>query len=168
MKANWLMGRTNFAAAGSICEGLIEADPTDSWAVAMLAHCYEQQDRLLEALRLAEEGIRLDPQSLMSLQIAARLAAALDQHDRATEYLRHALALPEVRDEIPKERAIPKPLLWTLRILARLPVLRRRLSAEPFEIATQRVELQQWKRWAQEYVAWSEAKHRRGGGGVVH
>ena len=171
MQASRLVGRADFVAAAAIYEQLLRSGPADTFAIGMLAHCYEQQERYIEALRLAEEAVSWHPESLLALQAAGRLAVATQDHDKAAQYLRRALALPEVRAEIPKEVALPKPLVWLLRILVRLPILRRRFPRDAFkefELGSQAVELQNWKHWAQEYVAWHAGSAPGSPGNVVH
>jgi tetratricopeptide (TPR) repeat protein len=67
-RANWLIGRGDYAAAGSIYEQLLAIAAADPFATAMLALCYEQQDRKPDALRLAEESVRQGPSNLIALK----------------------------------------------------------------------------------------------------
>jgi len=171
MRASRLVGGANYAAAGSIYEQLIAADSSDTLAVSMLALCYEQQSRIPEALQLAEEGARRLPSSLSMLKIAARLAIAIGEHDKATGYIRQALALPEVVTEIPREGVLPRPLLWLLRLLPRVPFLRQRIRQDAIrelEPGAQAVELEEWKRWAEEYLAWRAGEEPPEPGRLVH
>jgi tetratricopeptide (TPR) repeat protein len=157
MRASRLIGRGDYAAAGSIYEQLIAIDASDAFATMMLSLCYERQNRVPEALRLAEEGARRVPSSLTALKSAVRLAIAVGEHDKATTYLRQALALPEVQTEIPRETVVPKPFLWGLRLLPKLPIIRNRIrhdAIRELEPGAQAIKLEEWKRWAQEYLAW--------------
>jgi tetratricopeptide (TPR) repeat protein len=171
MRASQLIGRADFVAAGEIYEQLLSSDPTDSFAMAMLSLCYERQARFLEALHLAEEGVSSRPQSLSALQAASRLAVAVEQHDKAARYLQQALTLPEVRAEIPKEAAIPPLVLWLLRVVMSFPILRTRIRPDALKelaLGSQAVELQEWKRWAQDYLAWHGNTERENPGSLVH
>jgi hypothetical protein len=156
-RASQLIGRGDYAAAGRIYEELVAIDANDSFASMMLALCYEQQHLTPEALRLAEEGARQLPGSLSVLKMAIRLAIAVGDHEKATGYIHHALALPEVETEMPEEGVLPRPLLWILRMLPRVPGLRRRIRRDAIrelEPGAQAVELEEWKRWARDYLAW--------------
>jgi tetratricopeptide (TPR) repeat protein len=157
MKASRLFGRGEYLAAGSIYEQLASSSSSGSFITMMLALCYEHQGRYDEALPLAEAGVRAIPQSLVALQAAARIAVAVEDHDKAAQYLQRALALPEVKTEIPSEIAVPKFLMWTIRLLISLPILRHRVrrdAVSELDLGVQAMELQKWKRWAEEYLAW--------------
>ena len=170
-RASQLIGRGDYTAAGRIYEELIAIDATDSFASMMLALCYEQQSRTPEALRLAEMSARQRPASLSVLKTAIRLAIAVGDHDKATGYIHQALAIPEVQTEIPKEGVLPRPLLWILRTLPRVPGLRRRIrrdATRELEPGAQAVELEEWKRWAHECLAWRAGGDPPGPDRIVH
>lgn len=157
MRASRLVGAGHYAAAEVLFRHLLDHDPTDSFAPMMLAICCEQQGRLPEALTFAERCASSEPPSLMALQTAIRLAFAIEDHDKVDAYVRRALALPEVQNEIPKESAVPRALLLLMQALARLPWLRRRIRHEEIaqmELGFQTQQLKVWKTWAQEYLAW--------------
>ncbi len=123
----------------------------------MLSTCYEHQERLSDALRWAEAAVDRLPGSLTALQCAARLAIASGDHPRATGYVLRALALPEVTTEMPRETLLPRPLMWFLWMLSHTPFLRDRLRPSALlelQPGYQALELQRWKEWALEYVAW--------------
>jgi tetratricopeptide (TPR) repeat protein len=171
MRASRLIGRAEFVAAAEIYEQLLSCEPTDPFAMAMLSLCYERQGRCLEALHLAEEGVRSRPRSLSALQAAGRLAVAVEQHDKAARYLQQALTLPEVRGEIPKEAAMPPLVLWLLRVVVSFPILRTRIRPDALnelELGSQAMQLQEWKRWAQDYLAWHGNTERGNPGSLVH
>lgn len=156
IKASSLVGRGDYAAAGAIFREIVAEDPSDGYAVFMIAMCYEQEGRLFEARPWAEASVRALPDNLYALQAAARLAIANDDHDKATDYVLRALALPEVVTEMPKA-AVPRPLMWLIRALRHVPFLRRRISPaaiESLEPGSLALELQEWKEWAQGYLAW--------------
>jgi hypothetical protein len=139
--------------------------------MATLSLCYERQGRCLEALHLAEEGARSRPRSLSALQAAGRLAIAVEQHDKAARDLQQALTLPEVRAEIPKEAAIPPLVLWLLRLVVSFPILRSRIRPDALnelELGPQAMQLQEWKRWAQDYLTWHGDTERGDPGNLVH
>jgi hypothetical protein len=171
MRASRLVGREDYIGAGNIYARLVAADGSDFWAVIMLSLCYERQGRVREALALAETGVRQLPSSLYAVQAAVRLAVAADEHEKAAAYVRQGLALPEVRTEIPQEGRIPQPFLGLLRVLAHVPVLRNRLRKDElrmFEPGVQAVALGEWKRWARDYLAWSEGKESPDEPELVH
>ena len=169
-KAIRLWGRKDWSAAGAIYEDLAAGDPQDSFAVLMLALCYEQQGRLQDALRLAEKSARQPPESLDLYKIVVRLALANEDHDKATEYVERALALPEVRTEMPR-RVMPKWFHWLLLAFLRLPLVRSRVrdgALAEFEPGHRAMELQAWKRWALEYLAWRRGQPSDPSEGAVH
>ncbi len=171
MKASRLIGRGEYSAAGALYEKLAAAEPNDAFAVGMLALCYERQGRLTEALRLAEQAARQVPESLPALQAAARLAIANEEHERAEGYVERALALPEVRTGIPSN-TVPAWLRWLLAATFRLPVLRRRVPKDALaDLAPgkQAMDLEAWKQWALEYLAWRKGEDPASPpAGVVH
>jgi len=157
MKASSLYGRRDFAAAAEIYERITSADPSDGFAAFMLSTCYEHAERLPDALHWAEAAVGRLPGSFTALQSAARLAIASGDHRKATDYVLRALALPEVVTEMPHETLLPRPLLWFIWMLSRIPILRRRLRPAALlqlQPGYQAVELQKWKAWAQGYLAW--------------
>ena len=93
----------------------------------MLASCYEAQERVSDGLEWADVAVNRLPGSLTALQLAARLAIAAGDHERATDYVLRALALPEVRTEMPRKTWVPPSSIWLLRTLSCIPFLRRRL-----------------------------------------
>jgi hypothetical protein len=164
MQISRLLGRGNPAAAERLCQQLLDRDPTDWFALMILVHCCERQGRLPEALDFAERCACNTPTGLMALQTATRLAFAIGDHDKVDAYVRRALALPEVQNEIPKESAVPRALLLLMRALARLPWLRRRIRHEEIaqmELGFQTQQLKVWKTWAQEYLAWHAGEEPR-------
>ena len=163
------VGRGDFGTAGSMYKQILARDPSDWMAIMMFAHCCEQEGRLSEALALVEQGVRMHPGNLLALQAAIRLSVATDDHTRAETYVRSALALPEVRNEIPGDSATPRSALMIMHALRRLPGLRRRIRPEdirPLELGPQTIELQAWKHWAEEYLAWREGMPGPSGSGV--
>jgi tetratricopeptide (TPR) repeat protein len=162
---------TDLYTSTAIYEGVLAVDPGDWMAIAMLAHCYEQLGRVPEALRLADEAVRIHPDVLITLQMLIRLAVAADQHDKAAEYVQPAVALPEVRNGIPDASATPPAALWLIRLLSHMPVLRRRIRPEDvreLEPGSRAVALDAWRRWAEEYLAWRKGAEPSGSGGAVH
>lgn len=156
LKASRLWGQNEWSAAGALYEELCAGDPQDSFAELMLALCYEQEGRTEDALRLAEKNARQSPVSLDVYRVVVRLALANEEHDEATEYVERALALPEVRSEMP-DPVMPKWLHWLLENFLRLPLVRDRVrdgSMAELEPGHRAMELQTWKRWALEYLAW--------------
>jgi tetratricopeptide (TPR) repeat protein len=161
-RANSLYGRRDFAAAATIFEEITRADPGNGFAAFMLASCYEHQERYSEALHWAEVAADRLPGSLPVLQTAARLAIADGDHEKATDYVVRALALPEVTTEMPRETLLPRPLLWLIWALYRTPFLRRWLrpgALDELQPGTQALELQKWKEWAQSYLAWRNGNY---------
>ena len=159
-KASRLWGRKEWSAAGAIYEELSAGDPQDSFAELMLALCYEHQGRIEDALRLAEKSARQSPGSLDVYRIVVRLALANEDHDKATEYVERALALPEVHSEMP-DRAMPEWMHWLLVSFLRLPLVRDRVpdgALAELEPGNRAMELQTWKRWALEYLAWRKGQ----------
>ena len=157
MKASSLYGRHDFAAAAAVYEGITSRDASDGFAAYMLATCYEHQERVADALHWAEAAARALPGSLYPLLSAVRLAIASGDHDKATDYVLRALALPEVTTEMPRETLLPKPLLWLIWALYHTPVLRRRLrpgALAELQPGSRAIELQNWKEWAHGYLAW--------------
>ena len=160
--------------AGSIYEEVLRSAPTDTWAMGMLAYCYEQQGRHVEGLQRAEEALRWHPDSLLALQAAARLAIATHQHAKAAGYLERALALPEVTAEIPMEVTPPKWVTWLFSVLAALPILSPRVrrsarsALKDLDPGTRALELQDWKHWAQDFLAWHAGSEPPSHGGVAH
>ncbi len=157
MRASWCHGRGDFAAAAPMYESLVRADPTDAYSAFMLASCCEAQERVTDGLEWADVAATRLPDSLAALQLAARLAIAAGHHERATDYVVRALALPEVRAEMPREALVPRPIMWLLRTMSYLPFLRRRLrpaALAQLEPGHQAAKLQEWKEWAMSYVAW--------------
>jgi tetratricopeptide (TPR) repeat protein len=157
MRANRLWAKGALAEAEVLYREVLDRDPTDWFARLMLSNCCERQRRLAEALTLAEECALREPPSLFALQAAIRLALAIEEHDKVDAYVRRALALPEVQNEIPKEIAFPRVLLAFMRTLAKLPWLRRRIRHEEIaqmELGVQTQQLKEWKTWALEYLAW--------------
>jgi tetratricopeptide (TPR) repeat protein len=174
-KASRLIGGGDFAAARTIYSRLAGMDEKDAFARLMLAMCHEREGRIPDALHMADEAIRIGPESLPALQTAARLAVAAGDHEKAAQCLRSALALPEVRTEMPQDIAVFNALAWVLRVMGRLPVLRRRVRAQSLADALRHLDaghratdLQDWKRWAQEYVAWQAGNAPPPSGTVVH
>ena len=156
MRANRLWAKGALAEAEVLYRQVLDRDPTDWFARLMLSNCCERQGRLAEALTFAEQCACREPPSLMALQIAIRLAFALEKHNKVEVYVRRALALPDVQNEIPKE-VIPPVLLLLMRTLSKLPWLRRRVRHEELaqmELGFQTQQLKEWKTWAQEYLAW--------------
>ena len=136
----------------------------------MLALCYEQEGRLQDALRLAEKSARQLSESLDVYRIVVRLALANENHEKATEYVERALALPEVRTEMP-DRVMPKWLHWLLRGFFRLPLVRGRVrkgALAEFEPGNRAMELQTWKRWALGYLAWQKGQPSGSPESAVH
>ena len=161
MHASRLIGRGDYAAAGVVYEQLIATDAQDHWATMMLSLCYERQGRHQEALALAEKGVQQLPSSLHALQSVVRLAVACGEHDKAALYIRQALALPEVRTEMPKEGLMPQPVLWLLRLMPHLPILGKRMRRDAvsrFEPGAQAKALEDWKRWADRYLEWRQGE----------
>jgi tetratricopeptide (TPR) repeat protein len=171
MRANWLVSRGEYAAAEAAYEQIVASHPDDPFAIAMLALCHEKQKRLGKAILRAEQWVRLEPACLHALQTAARLAINLDRHDEASAFLRQALALPEVRNEIPSSTAVHRSVIRLGRLIFRLPILSRRFPSDPFkdfELGAQTIELQKWKRWACEYLACREGREPEVKSNVVH
>jgi tetratricopeptide (TPR) repeat protein len=157
MQANRHFARGDYLVAGAIYEQIAASARGDSMATMMLALCYEHQGRHSEALPLIEAAVRANPDCLEALQAAARVAVALEDHDKAAGYLRRALALPEVRAEIPRETELFKFLTRLVRVLISLPILRRRIRREALndlDPGARALELQTWKHWAEGYLAW--------------
>lgn len=156
-EASSLYGRGGYDAAAAICEALLRADPDDVLAAFMLAGCYERQGRLSQAFHWAEVVAAKLPNGLEALQSAARLAVANGDHEKATQYVLRALALPEVRSEMPRDGRSEKFLRCLIRVLIRMPFVGRRFRPDALdELQPERraFELQQWKKWAQAYIAW--------------
>ena len=157
VRAGRLVGRGDFVAAERLCRQILDRDPSDWFALMILADCCERQGRLPEALSFARECTRGDPPSLAALKMATRLAVAIGEHEEADEYVRRALAMPEIQNEIPREGVYPRGFFLLVRALAKLPWLRRRIPPEEIaqlDIGVQAQQLKEWKTWAQQYLAW--------------
>ncbi len=112
----------------------------------MRALCYEQEGRLHDALRLAEKSARQTSGILDVYKIVVRLAIANKEHEKATEFVERALALPEVRTEM-AHRGVPKWLRWLTLNFLRLPFVRSRMgdTLAKLEPGNRAMELQTWK-----------------------
>jgi tetratricopeptide (TPR) repeat protein len=154
LRASRLFLRHDYAAASAIYEKLLGFDASDAFATYMLAICYEQQHRITEALDLAETNARRVERKLSDLQLAARLAIAAGEHDKATAYVQQALALPEIVTEMPEE--LPRSVMWMFRLIGRIAMLRKRTrpAIRSLEPGARAVELLEWKQWAHQYLAW--------------
>ena len=150
------MGRGDLAGAAAVYATLVAEDCEDSYAAMMLAQCHEWDGRLGAAAPAAEEAVRRAPENLDALQVAARIAVAAKQYDRAEEHVRRALALPEVRTEMPDQ--LPRWFRRAIGLLPRLPGLRHRIDPEEvsreIDPGHRAARLRDWKRWALGYLAW--------------
>lgn len=156
-KATSLHGRGDFGAAAVILEALVRDDPGHSFAAFMLADCYEQQMRFSDALRWAEVAAAQMPDSLEALQSVARLAVACGDHEKATTYVVRTLTLPEVVTGMPHESQFLKVVTILVRVLYWMPFVGRRLrpgALDEMQPSRRAVELDEWKQWAEAYLAW--------------
>jgi tetratricopeptide (TPR) repeat protein len=163
--ANLLFARNRFASAGPLLERVVAKDERNFAARLMLASCYEREGKTSDALRLADQAIQDAPTVLAALQWGARLAVAAGEHARAAQYVRQALTLPEMSTEMPKDVRMYQALAVLLRVLSRVPFVRRRFRPEKLaaelkglDTGHRAIELQEWKRWAEEYLAWQSGE----------
>jgi tetratricopeptide (TPR) repeat protein len=164
-RASLLFTRNRFALARPLLERVVAIDERHFAARLMLASCYEREGKTSDALRLADRAIQDAPTVLAALQWGARLAVAAGEHAQAAQYVRQALTLPELRTEIPVADRTYDALAILLRVLSRVPLLRRRFRSDKvaaelkrLDIGHRAVELQEWKRWAQEYLEWQSGE----------
>jgi tetratricopeptide (TPR) repeat protein len=153
MEVSRATGRGDFAAVRTGCEKILATDPSNAFALGMLAQALAALGRLDEALVMADRALGPTPRLFSTLQLAANLAVSLGDHTRARAYVTRALAAD------PHEHDVPKPLVWFVRLLARTPGIRRCFSAERIaELDRERTEeaLIQWRMWAEQYLAASE------------
>lgn len=141
----------------------------------MLAKCYEHDRQFVEALKFAAEAIRVDSSSWPAFRIAVSLAIAAGEHERASRYLRQALTLPEMTTEMPQG-------VNTYQIASRGSLVSYRgfhcfaddfaprvaAAIRELDAGHRAVELQQWKRWALEYLAWQSGDPPESNNSVLH
>ncbi len=156
-RASSLYGQGDFGAAAAIYEALVRADPSHALAAFMLADCYERQARFSDALQWAEVAAAQMPDAVEALQSVARLAVACGDHEKATTYVVRTLSLPEVMTGMPRESRSLKVATFFVRVLYWIPFVRKRLrpgALEELRPAYHAVKLDEWKQWADAYLAW--------------
>jgi len=83
----------DYEAAAEHFERAIEANPSDARSLAAIGWALQPLGRGAEALRAAERAVELDPLATSVLNNAANVYGAEQEHRRAVELLRNALAL---------------------------------------------------------------------------
>jgi tetratricopeptide (TPR) repeat protein len=142
------MGRQDFAAGAVACTDIIESDPRDGFAKAMLAQCYVGMGRTRDALVAADQALEQLPDSFDLLRLATDASVQLNEHSRAREYAGRALAAAAAG----RHSASPF-LLRLLRSAVRIPVIRRAFHPDRLaEFERFDEESAEWQRWAQAYL----------------
>ena len=170
-----LMARGDIASAKPVFTELLSIEPNNPWTLVMIAKCHEHEGQFVEALQFAERAIRVNATNFYAFQLAVSLAVAAGEHQRAASHIRQALTLPEMTTEMPQDLNTYRYTSRLLIVLSRIPLLRRRLRPEKvaatvreLEPGSRAVELQQWKRWALEYLAWQSGAPPESSNDVLH
>ena len=162
LRASRLVGRGDYPAASAIYQQLAASAPDDELWPRMLVWCYEREGRHHDAFPIAQAVVRACPGDLLALQTAARIAVAVEEYDSAAEYVRQALAFRQIRTEIPDDlRPWSTFLKWIARGLRAIPIFGRRVPRNAFadfEPGARAKELLDWKRWAEDFLAWHERR----------
>jgi tetratricopeptide (TPR) repeat protein len=149
MQMSRAIGRQDLAAASASCERILAEAPQDGFALAMLAHCYGALGRSREALALAERALEQVPDNFQLLRLATNVSFDLNEHSRGRAFAVRALAANA------RQHEAPRSIVWLTRLAARSPLLRRALRPEQvaeLERGLHERDVDEWQRWAREYV----------------
>ena len=146
------VGKKDYQQAIEHWREVIERDPQDLFSQAMVAHCFEWMGEFSQALDAATIVLDRKPTDPVCLQIAARAAVALEQHDQAVVYVEQSLMHP-MNYSLMGNRLL-NVLSVILRIGSFIPLLKR----IHHNLGRQRAQFGRldadWDDWARKYLAW--------------
>ena len=155
LRADLLTSRGRLAEAAILYREFLESNPADDAALmAVLADC-RQRGAVEEAIAYASRGLRTDPGNFMALKTLGWAYVRQRNHDAARIVIAQAL---KRFDEL--KLGEPSPVLHAIGacfgFAARVPGLRR----VPKLVAASRIgahaaeDLNDWRSWAERYLAW--------------
>jgi tetratricopeptide (TPR) repeat protein len=121
MRASKAVGLKNYDVAIEVYKKRIEADVTDSFALSMLAFCYEWKGDRDTAMEYANKQLAQNPNDFYMLLLAARYWSDKNNEDQTYNYACRAL------ENIPRAEPedIPKVIYFILRLLSIFKRFRR-------------------------------------------
>ncbi len=155
MRASKAVGSKNYDVAIEIYKKRLEADETDSFALFMLAHCYEWKGNREAALEYANKRLAQDPKDFYTLLLAARYWSDKNNEDQAYNYACRVL------ENVPRAEPedIPKVLYFILKLLSVFKRFRRLVSKAKEGDLEFKKHHKESIEWAWQYKQWYEAKH---------
>jgi len=163
IKAAKAVGSKDYDTAIEIYKGKVEENETDSFALSMLAHCYEWKKDMESAIEYANRVLGVVPTDFSMLLLAARYWSRQTDNDRTYHYACRALEHPpEPSPEIPQWN------FWILKPLSVFPKFRNFEKKAKKDMARHEMKDKDNLKWAKEYKEWYEIKHGPGEEKSIH
>ena len=155
MRASKAVGAKNYNVAIDLYKKRVEADKTDSFAISMLAFCYEWPDNMEFALKYANKQLSQDPTDFHMLLLSARCWDELNDEKQA--YIYACRALENIPQSEPKDMPkLGQMILKLLSIFKRYRGIDTRAKEGDLEYAKYHKECIEW---ARKYKQWYEDKN---------
>jgi len=155
MRASKAIGSRNYDLAIEEYKKIIAADEKDSFALTMLAACYEWKGDMETALKYANQTLAQNPKNFYMLLLAARYWSNKDDEDQTYNYACRALEnVP--REEFENIRKVINFIFGLCSIFKKYRGLEARAKKDEIEFKKYYKESIEW---AIQYKQWYEAKH---------
>lgn len=163
MKATRAIGAGRYDQAIALYESVLERDPEDIFASAMLAQCYEWKGDTAIALHHAVRQLSRVPEDIDTLLIAARCAMAQGDEQLTYHFACRVTEVPEKPEfEMPSWMfAMIKPI----ELIPRFRGFRRRVEQG---VTKHRNQMTRGREWAEAYRRTYEAAYGTNGASSSH
>jgi tetratricopeptide (TPR) repeat protein len=155
VRAAKAIGSRNYDAAIEAYKKMLETDEPDSYALTMLAVCYESKGDMETALKYANQELAQNPKNFYVLLFAARYWSNKDNEDQTYNYVCRALEnVPS--EEFENIRKVINFIFRLCSIFKKNRGLEARAKKDEITVTKYNKETIEW---AIQYKQWYEAKH---------
>jgi len=155
MRASKAIGSQNYDVAIEEYKKRIEADETDSFALSMLASCYEWKGDKETALQYANKQLAQNPKDFYMLLLAARYWSDKKDEDQTYNYACRAL------ENVPRTEPgnISKMTYFIFKLLSVFKTFRKLPSKAEEGHLKFKQHYKESIEWAWQYKQWYESNH---------
>lgn len=157
LTASRRLGRGDYSGAADCYREILTADP-EQWSVLLLlSYCHECEGKHAEALAAAMKAVEIDPDNFLTLRALAQAFVSTGDHHSARLYVERALRAAPLPSPGVDERFFYMLARVCVSLLRLVPRYRKRISPDAPSGLYARRHVQEWKEWAQRYLAWHDA-----------
>jgi tetratricopeptide (TPR) repeat protein len=158
-----IRGRHERALA--IYQNILASDPGDPAALSAVLSELRRGGEALQAIEVAERALAAMPDNFMALDGLAWARIQRGEHEQARTVVERAIVTFEALKPGKPLGALERLALGTVRLLGTMPGLRSRVPRIPSAASVDADAargLADWRKWANDYLAWYEQKHGSG------